>query len=97
MSSFLKQLFYNICFIIKYNNRFVNSWICNAQTRKAMILPYILQNATRSAHKQCLLKPKSVTLFRFSQNIKLQTIYRFKVLILHLVSVIMITVPLILF
>ena len=34
MSSFLKQLIYNVCFIIKYNNRFVNNQISNAQTRK---------------------------------------------------------------
>ncbi len=39
MSSFLKQSFYNICFIIKYNNRFVNNRICNAKTRNEMKYP----------------------------------------------------------
>ena len=39
MSSFLKQSFYNTCFIIKYNNRFVNNRICNAKTRNEMKYP----------------------------------------------------------
>ena len=41
-----------------------------------MKFTYSSRIAPQKAHKQCLLKPKSVTLFRFSQNIKLQTIYR---------------------
>ena len=75
----------------------VKSIACYAQTRKVMKYTYSSRIAPQKAHKQCLLKPKSVTLFRFSQNIKLQTIYRFKVLILQPFSVIMIAVPLILF
>ena len=61
MSSFLKQSFYNVCFIIKYNNRFVNNQISNAQTRKAIKLSYLPRITPRKAHKQYLLKPKSVT------------------------------------
>ena len=52
MSSFLKQLIYNVCFIIKYNNRFVNNQISNAQTRKIIELPYHLVFAPQRAHKQ---------------------------------------------
>jgi len=69
MSSFLKQSFYNTCFIIKYNNRFVNR-ICKAQTRKIIELPYHLVFAPQRAHKQYVLKLKSVTLFRFIIKLK---------------------------
>ena len=64
MSSFLKQSFYNTCFIIKYNNRFVNNRICNTQTRKIIELPYNSVFAPQRPHKQYVLKLKSVTLFR---------------------------------
>jgi len=64
MSSFLKQSFYNTCFIIKYNNRFVNNRICNAQTRKVIYLPYLFDIVLQKAHKQYVFIRKSVTLFR---------------------------------